>query len=264
MKPLLEVNNLSISLKKQGIPIVEGVSFQVKKGQILGMIGESGSGKSMTCRGILGLLDTHRFSLSGTASFQGQNLFQLTPKEMQMLRGEKITMVMQNPMTAFDPVCKVGRQMLETLHSHRKLSKVSAMKSIKAELERLGLADTQRIMDSYPYELSGGMLQRIMIALALLLSPELIIADEATTALDVRTQGAILEEFSNIREAGITMIIVTHNFGILAKLADEVVVLKDGGIVERGDVFEIFDKPTQGYTKKLLQASNLRKEISNA
>ncbi len=264
MEALLEVKNLSILLKKQRTPIVDGVSFQVDKGQILGVIGESGSGKSMTCRAILGLIDSHRFSVSGTAVFHGNNLLQIPSQALQRLRGQKIAMIMQNPMTAFDPVYKVGAQMLETLRTHLHVSHREALLKIETELKRLGLTDARRIMNSFPYELSGGMLQRIMIALALLLSPELIIADEATTALDVRTQAAILDKFQKIRNAGIAMIVVTHNFGVLAKLADHVVVLKDGAIVERGTVYQIFDAPAQEYTRELLQASNLRKEESHA
>ena len=168
-------------------------------------------------------------------------------------------MIMQNPMTAFDPVTRIGSQMVETLRVHQQVSKEQAAAAITQELTNLGLDGIPRILNSYPHELSGGMLQRIMIALALLLSPELIIADEATTALDVHTQAVILEEFAAIRKAGISMIVVTHNFGVLAKLADDVVVLYDGSVVEHGSVYQIFDTPTQPYTRELLKASNLKR-----
>ena len=259
MEPLLTVNHLSVRLKKKGTSLVNDVSFQANSGQILGIIGESGSGKSMTCRALMGLLDPSRFLISGEALFKGQDLFKLPSKKLRPLRGNHIAMIMQNPMTAFDPVTRIGSQMVETLRAHQQISKEQAIASITQELAKLGLDDVPRILNSYPHELSGGMLQRIMIALALLLSPELIIADEATTALDVHTQAVILEEFTAIRNAGISMIVVTHNFGVLAKLADDVVVLHDGSVVEHGSVYQIFDKPTQPYTQELLQASNLKR-----
>lgn len=259
MEPLLTVNHLSVRLKKKGTSLVNDVSFQANSGQILGIIGESGSGKSMTCRTLMGLLDPSRFLISGEALFKGQDLFKLPSKKLRPLRGNHIAMIMQNPMTAFDPVTRIGSQMVETLRAHQQSSKEQAIASITQELAKLGLDDVPRILNSYPHELSGGMLQRIMIALALLLSPELIIADEATTALDVHTQAVILEEFTAIRNAGISMIVVTHNFGVLAKLADDVVVLHDGSVVEHGSVYQIFDKPTQPYTQELLQASNLKR-----
>lgn len=259
MEPLLTVNHLSVRLKKKGTLLVNDVSFQANSGQILGIIGESGSGKSMICRALMGLLDPSRFLISGDAIFKGQDLFKLPSKKLRLLRGNHIAMIMQNPMTAFDPVTRIGSQMVETLRAHQQISKEQAVTSITQELAKLGLGDVPRILNSYPHELSGGMLQRIMIALALLLSPELIIADEATTALDVHTQAVILEEFTAIRNAGISMIVVTHNFGVLAKLADDVVVLHDGSVVEHGSVYQIFDKPTQPYTQELLQASNLKR-----
>lgn len=259
MQPLLTVNRLSVRLQREKAKLVNEVSFQVNRGQILGLIGESGSGKSMTCRALLGLLDPGRFAVSGEALFRGQDLLRLPPKELQRLRGKHIAMVMQNPMTAFDPVLRIGSQMIETLRIHQPLSKKQAAARISQEFLRLGLKDISRIMNSYPYELSGGMLQRIMIALALLLSPDLIIADEATTALDVRTQAVILNEFAAIRDAGISMIVVTHNFGVLAKLADEVVVLFDGAVVEQGSVYQIFDSPAQSYTQELLRARDLKR-----
>ena len=239
--------------------MVNDVSFQAKSGQILGIIGESGSGKSMTCRALMGLLDNTHFLTSGEAFFKGQDLFKLPSKKLRQLRGNHIAMIMQNPMTAFDPVTRIGSQMVETLRVHQQVSKEQAAAAITQELTNLGLDGIPRILNSYPHELSGGMLQRIMIALALLLSPELIIADEATTALDVHTQAVILEEFAAIRKAGISMIVVTHNFGVLAKLADDVVVLYDDSVVEHGSVYQIFDTPTQPYTRELLKASNLKR-----
>ena len=259
MEPLLTVKHLSVRLKTSRTPLVNDVSFQAKSGQILGIIGESGSGKSMTCRALMGLLDNTHFLTSGEAFFKGQDLFKLPSKKLRQLRGNHIAMIMQNPMTAFDPVTRIGSQMVETLRVHQQVSKEQAAAAITQELTNLGLDGIPRILNSYPHELSGGMLQRIMIALALLLSPELIIADEATTALDVHTQAVILEEFAAIRKAGISMIVVTHNFGVLAKLADDVVVLYDGSVVEHGSVYQIFDTPTQPYTRELLKASNLKR-----
>lgn len=261
MEPLLTVKNLTVRLKKKETSLVNNVSFQVQTGQILGIIGESGSGKSMTCRALTRLLDSERFLVEGKVCFQGCELLRLSQKEMQRLRGEHIAMIMQNPMTAFDPVTRIGNQMIETLRTHQAVSKAQAADAIGQELTKLNLGDIPRILNSYPYELSGGMLQRIMIALALLLSPELIIADEATTALDVRTQAMILNQFAAIRKSGISLLIVTHNFGVLAKLADEVIVLQEGSVVEQGSVYQIFDNPVQPYTQELLRASNLSREV---
>lgn len=261
MEPLLHVRNLSVHLKKKGTPLVSDVSFDVGAGKIIGIIGESGSGKSMTCRALMRLLDSDRYAVSGRAEFQGRDLFQASQRELRRLRGKHIALIMQNPMTAFDPVTRIGDQMIETVRNHHRVSKDQAIEQISDELKRLDMGDVPRILGSYPHELSGGMLQRIMIALALLLSPELIIADEATTALDVHTQSIILNQFSAIRHAGISMIVVTHNFGVLAKLADDVIVLRNGIVVERGSVYQIFDAPAQSYTRELLQASNLKREV---
>ena len=262
MEPLLTVNHLSVRLKKKGTLLVNNVSFQANSGQILGIIGESGSGKSMTCRALMGLLDPSPLSHQWRCHFSKVRIYSSCHrKNCGCCVENHIAMIMQNPMTAFDPVTRIGSQMVETLRAHQQISKEQAVTSITQELAKLGLGDVPRILNSYPHELSGGMLQRIMIALALLLSPELIMADEATTALDVHTQAVILEEFTAIRNAGISMIVVTHNFGVLAKLADDVVVLHDGSVVEHGSVYQIFDKPTQPYTQELLQASNLKRGV---
>jgi len=264
MDNLLEIQNLSISLRQKNSPIVKGISFSIRGGQVLGIIGESGSGKSMTCRAIMSLLDMRRFTISGKVIFHEKNLLAMPDKDVQKLLGTRLAMIMQNPMTAFDPISKIGAQIVETLRIHKRVSKRDAFEIGAHELMKIGFADAYRVMNSYPHELSGGMLQRIMIALSMILSPEIIIADEATTALDVHTQAIILDEFLKMRNSGIALVIVTHNFGVLAKLADNVIVIKDGEVVEEGTVYQIFDSPQHSYTKELLNATVLRRERIHA
>lgn len=258
MRNILKVENLSIRLKK-GPTIVDNVTFKLKKGSILGISGESGSGKTMTSRALLNLLDLDRLEVSGHIIFKGKR-YEYAEWIKNAEERKKMSMVMQNPMTAFDPVSKIGNQMVETLRSHRQISKKEALEISYQKLEEIGFAETKRILDSYPYMLSGGMLQRIMIALALLSDSEVLIADEATTALDVCTQAIILERFKRIRNQGISIMLITHDFGVLAQLADDAIILNKGRVVERGNIYRMFDAPQSRYTKELLTASFLRRE----
>lgn len=260
MKSIIQVRNLNVSLKKQNKEIIHNISFDVPKGKVLGIIGESGSGKTMTCRSMMHLLDQSIFNTSGEIIYQGRNILSLSDKEMQRIRGKEIAMIMQNPMTAFNPVTKLGSQLIETIKKHRKIMTAQAKEEIKSYLKRFHFDDTNRILKSYPSELSGGMLQRIMIALTLMLEPKLIIADESTTALDALTQALVLEKFEEFKNTDITLVVITHDFGVLAKLADEVIVLKDGNIVEKGTIYDIYNNPKQDYTKELLTACALKKE----
>ena len=258
MNPLLEIKNLKIIHRKYKKTLIDNINFGLNDSEILGIIGESGSGKTLTCRSVLNLLDRKAFDVSGEILFENQNLLSLSDKSLNAVRGKKIALIMQNPMSAFDPMSKIGKQILETLKLHQNASKKHLMASIEENLTKFGLSETERILNSFPSQLSGGMLQRLMVILALMLSPEIIIADETTTALDIKTQSIVLEQFIKIKESGISLIVITHDFRVIAKLADNVIVMKDGIIIEKGTVFEIFNSPKTDYTKNLLQASILK------
>lgn len=257
-KTILQVQDLSVR-HKEGPMLVKNSSFELENGQCLGLIGESGSGKSMTCKAILGLLPKKAFDISGRVMFQGGNLLDKPQAEMNRIRGHRITMVMQNPMTAFNPAFKVGNQVVETLCTHLPVKKRTAYQMAVTQLKEMNLPRAEELMNSYPHTLSGGMLQRVMIALALMVEPELLIADEATTALDVSTQAIILEEFKQIKASGISLLLVTHDFGVAAELADKIVVMKDGSIMEQGETRHLLLNPQEKYTKDLIDASFLQK-----
>mgnify|MGYP002550997114 CR=1 FL=1 len=255
---ILQVQKLSIRHNK-GALLVKDSSFELESRQCLGLIGESGSGKSMTCKAILGLLSPKTFDVSGQILFHGDNLLERPQAELNRIRGRRITMVMQNPMTAFNPAFKVGNQVVETLCTHLSIRKREAYQMAVEQLQEMNLPRAETLMNSYPHTLSGGMLQRVMIALALIVKPELIIADEATTALDVSTQAIILDEFKQIKATGISLLLVTHDFGVVAELADKVLVMKAGTIIERGETQSLLLNPQEKYTKELIEASFLRR-----
>lgn len=264
MNNILEIRDLKIKLLGDKNSIVKNVSFDVGKGKVLGIIGESGSGKTLTCKAIMGLLNQKRFSVSGSIELNGNDMLQMNEREVRAIIGRDISMIMQNPMTAFDPMMKIGSQIVSTIKAHTSLSKKQAYAMGIKELEKMNLNRVPEIMNSYPHTLSGGMLQRIMIAIALMLRPSIIIADEATTALDVRTQSIILDEFKKMRDRGIGLIVVTHDFGVIAKIADDVIVMKDGEVIEGGTVHQMFYNPKAGYTKELLDARILVDEVNYA
>ena len=261
MKHILEVKNLTVTLAGSKTPLVKDVSFGVHRGRVLGIIGESGCGKTLTCKAIMRLLSQKVFEVGGGIRFQGSDLIK-TGKEKGAEIGKDISLIMQNPMTAFDPMSRIGHQMVETVRAHSSVSKKQAYEMGVLALKKMNLKKAGDIMHSYPYMLSGGMLQRVMIAISLMLEPSLVIADEATTALDVNTQAIVLDEFKRMRDAGIALIIVTHDFGVIARLADHVVVMQNGHIVEQGDVYGIFKAPKAAHTKALLDARMLVKEVT--
>ena len=258
MNTLLQVRNLSVIHRKTKQKLVNNVNFSLHKSEILGIIGESGSGKTLTCRCILDLLSKKTFDISGEIIFENKNIISLPEEKLNLIRGNKIALIMQNPIVAFDPMTRIGKQMIESIQIHKNLHKNEILSMLEKMLIEFGMKDVHRIFRSFPSQLSGGMLQRLMIILALSLSPDIIIADEATTALDIKTQSTVLDEFKKIKEMGISLIIVTHDFGVIAKLADNVVVMKDGNFIESGTVYDIFDSPKNSYTKELL-LSNLLK-----
>ncbi|MCG8403492.1 MAG: ABC transporter ATP-binding protein [Firmicutes bacterium] len=264
MHNILEVKNLNIKLLKNQKHLVRDVSFAVGKGKVLGIIGESGSGKTLTCKSMMKLLNEKVFAISGKVELMGADILGMSEKQSRNVMGKDISMIMQNPMTAFDPMMKIGRHMVDTIRAHTPLSKKQAYAMGLAALDKMNLNRAAGIMNSHPHTLSGGMLQRVMIAIALMLKPAVIIADEATTALDVNNQAIILNECQKMRDSGIGLLVITHDFGVLAKLADDVLVMKDGQIIESGTVHQVFYNPRTEYTKELLRARFLAHEVGYA
>ncbi|MBP1905518.1 peptide/nickel transport system ATP-binding protein [Paenibacillus turicensis] len=258
MDSILQVKNLTVSFqgREQEIEAVRGVSFEVKRGETLGIVGESGSGKSVTARSIMRLLPSPpSFMKDGEVIFLGQDLAQYSEKEMEAIRGKDMGMIFQDPMTSLNPTIKIGKQIAESLIKHQKLSKKEAKKEAIEMLKLVGIRDSERRFEQYPHEFSGGMRQRVMIAIALACRPALLIADEPTTALDVTVQAQILNLMKNIQERfGTSIILITHDLGVVAGMCDQVLVMKDGVIVERGSTNEIFENPQHPYTLKLLHA----------
>lgn len=251
---LLDVQNLTVDVKERyGYrSIIRNVSFKLKKNTCLGILGESGSGKSMTTKAIMGLLE-EPFKVGGKAYFKGQDLISMSADEKADLRGKALCMILQNPMTAFNPLYTIGNQMLETLILHLSLSKKEAKQLAIEALESVHLHDGEGILKKYPHELSGGMLQRIMIALTIAVKPEMVIADEPTTAIDCINQIQIIKEFKRLRiEQKTAMIFITHDLSVLAELADEVIVMHQGTVVECGNVREVITQPKNDYTKYLI------------
>jgi oligopeptide transport system ATP-binding protein len=235
---------------------VDGVSFAVRRSRTLGVVGESGSGKTVANLSILRLVpEPPGRIVSGSIRFDGRDLLALPAREMRRIRGGRISMIFQDPMTSLNPYLKLGRQLTEVLELHERLGRHEARRRAVEMLERVGIADAARRFDGYPHELSGGMRQRAMIAMALLCRPQVLIADEPTTALDVTVQAQILELLRELRdELGTAIILVTHDLGVVAGIADEVVVLYAGRIVEQGPTAEIFAAPRHPYTIGLLRS----------
>jgi oligopeptide transport system ATP-binding protein len=256
MEKLLEVKNLEVSFQTYGgeVQAVRGVSFHLNKGETLAIVGESGSGKSVTSQTIMRLIPTPPGKIkNGQIIFNGEDLVKKTDKEMEQIRGKDIGVIFQDPMTSLNPTMKVGRQIMEVLIKHQKMS-TSAAKERAIELLRLvGIPMPERRVNQYPHEFSGGMRQRAMIAVALASNPKLLIADEPTTALDVTIQAQILELMKDIQEKmGTSIIFITHDLGVVANVADRVAVMYAGKIVEMGTVDEIFYDPRHPYTWGLL------------
>ncbi|WP_019120355.1 ABC transporter ATP-binding protein [Brevibacillus massiliensis] len=252
---LLEVKNLHTHFKtEEGIvPSVNGVSFSVSRGETLAIVGESGCGKSVTSLSIMGLISPPGEIARGEILFEGQNLATLSQKAMRRLRGNKISMIFQEPMTSLNPVFTIGNQIGEVFRQHQRLSKQQARERSVEMLERVGIPRPEKIVDSFPHQLSGGMRQRVMIAMALACHPALLIADEPTTALDVTIQAQILELMKQLnKERDTGVILITHDLGVVAEMADRVAVMYAGEIVEEADVFELFARPKHPYTKGLL------------
>lgn len=256
----VEVKHLKVWDANTDKVIIHNSSFQVKQGSCLAIVGESGSGKSVTCRSIM-RMNKPWIRQSGTILFQGEDLNQLSEQEMRRRRGKNICMILQNGMSAFDPSSVIGVHIRETLQTHFDWNNRDSERKIISAMESVMLKHPQEILNQYPHQLSGGMLQRIMIALALVLEPDLIIADEPTTALDTISQYEVVEQLIQLRERmGCSMLFISHDLGVVQKIGDEVMVMKDGAIVESGDIRSVFTKPKHAYTQYLVST---RLELSN-
>jgi oligopeptide transport system ATP-binding protein len=253
---VLEVRNLRTSFRTddQLVRAVDGVSFSVRRGETLGIVGESGSGKSVACLSALRLVPRPpAFHPSGEIRYRGRDLLALPEWEMERLRGDRLAMIFQDPMTSLNPYLTVARQLTEVLEVHQRATPAAARQGAVAMLERVGISDPDRRIDQYPHQFSGGMRQRVMIAMALLCEPEVLFADEPTTALDVTIQAQILDLIASLqRSLGTAVVLVTHDLGVVAGTTDRVAVMYAGKIVEEGTTAEVFARPLHPYTRGLL------------
>ena len=255
MSAILKVENLNVTLhhRRASKKLVENVSFEVRPGECLGILGESGSGKSMTVKSVLGLLDKN-FQVSGSAIFDGQDLLKESKEELRRLRGSRITMVLQNPMTCFDPLYRIGNQMAETFATHTSWNVQEIRSRCLEILDQMRIRNGEEVLEKYPHQLSGGMLQRIMIGIAMALQPELLIADEPTTAIDAITQYEILEEFIRIKKQKNTaMLFITHDLGAISRVADRILVMNSGHVVDSGSFDHILKHADDPYTRMLVE-----------
>ncbi|CAN2041166.1 dipeptide ABC transporter ATP binding subunit DppD [Candidatus Magnetomoraceae bacterium gMMP-15] len=252
---LLDIKNLSVTYDTDEgkFKAVDNVSFSIKTGEIMGMVGESGSGKSVTALSIMRLLPPGCIE-SGTVLFHGENIFDLEPSQYRKIRGKKISMIFQEPTSALSPLHGIGTQLVETIRLHNKINKKEAWNIAEKWLARVGIADASERMYAYPFQISGGMQQRVMIAMALILSPELIIADEPTTALDVTIQAQIFELILKMKTQNTSLLLITHDMGVIWEMCDRMVVMYGGRIVEQGPVKKVFSCPAHPYTKGLLDS----------
>lgn len=256
MREVLQYHQVEVTY--QGRAVIRNVSFTLHAGEILGVVGQSGCGKSTLLRAAMGLLGPGGRVSGGEIRLEGENLLERTPQEMEPLRGAKLGLLMQNPQGVFCPVRTLGSQMVETLRAHQAVSKAQAREKALELMDKLGLPDGARIWNSYPFQLSGGMLQRVAMALAMLLEPTVLLADEPTSALDCVAQKQVLMHLGKLREMYHTaMVVVSHDMGVVSALADSVLVLHQGTPVEYGPAQEVLRRPQHPYTRQLLGASQM-------
>ena len=249
---ILELKNVVVNDPRSNEVIVHGSSFIVRKNTCLSIVGESGSGKSMTTKAILGLTNPW-LKISGTAKYKGKNLIGLKQSELRKIRGKNICMIPQDAMTSFDPLYTIGYQMIETFVENLGISKEESKKLAIESLDKMLINNPEEVIKKYPHQLSGGMLQRCMIAIAIAMKPDIIIADEPTTALDSINQREVVEEFKRLRDVtGTSLIFISHDLGVVQSLADDILVMKNGECVEYGTAKKIFEKPHHEYTKYLI------------
>ncbi|HVG47834.1 MAG TPA: ABC transporter ATP-binding protein [Rubellimicrobium sp.] len=257
MSPLLDVRNLRVTFATDGGPVtaVHDVSFAVQPGEVLAIVGESGSGKSVSLLSVLGLVDGRRTVVEGQARFRGADLLRLPEREMRRIRGRDVALISQDPMTALTPVHRIGDQIAEQIRAHERISRHAARDRAVALLRDVNIPMPERAVDRYPHELSGGMRQRAVIAMALSCNPALLIADEPTTALDTTVQAQVLDLLRRLSvQHGSSVVLITHDMGVVAEMATRVAVMYAGRIVETGTVAELFDDPWHPYTWGLLDS----------
>lgn len=257
MDKLLEVKDLKVSFFTHAgeVKAVGGISYEINHGEIMGIVGESGSGKSVEAYTIIGLLQSPGKVVGGEILFDGENVLEYTPEQMEDFRGNKVSMIFQNPMTCLNPVYSIGNQLSEAILCHQKVEKKEAWDKSIEMLKLVGINNPEKRMKQYPHELSGGMRQRVMIAMGLICDPKLLIADEPTTALDVTIQAQILELIKKLQEERkMSVIFITHNLGVVAEVCDKVSVMYAGKIVEQGSVDDIFYNPSHPYTLGLMRS----------
>ncbi len=251
----LKVIDLEVEFQvdKKSVKPIENISFEMNKGEVLGMVGETGSGKSLTAHAIMGLSSLVGGKIGGSVKFEGRDLLSISEKEMQLIRGAQIAFIPQNPMTSLDPVYRVGDQIVEGLFKHVKISKREAKQQVLDLMEKLRIPKPDRVFQQYPHQLSGGLKQRIVIAMGLCTHPRLLIADEPTTALDVTVQAQIMRLFREMTvDRGIGLFLITHDLGVIAQVCDKVAVMYAGNMVEFGRIETVFNTPRHPYTKALL------------
>ncbi len=255
MAPLLSVSDLSVTFDtdRGTVTALDGFDVDVRRGETVCLVGESGSGKTVACESFTRLVPSPPAKLDGTIRFDGQDLLAASERELRSVRGDRIAHVFQNPQGALDPVYTVGQQLVESIRIHRDVSRSDARRRAVRLLDRVGIPNPAERVDEYPHEFSGGMKQRAVIAMALASDPDVLVADEPTTAVDVTTQAGILRLLQDLQdEHGMAIVFVTHDLGVVAQIADRVVVLYAGKVMERGDVVDIFDRPAHPYTRALL------------
>lgn len=256
-KKLLEVKDLRVSFFTPvgEVKAVNGISYDLDYGEVMGIVGESGSGKSVEAYSIMGLLQAPGRVIGGSITFEGQDVLAMNKKEKREFRGTQVSMIFQNPMTCLNPVYTIGQQLSEALLVHKKMKKQEALEQVKEILTLVGITNVEQRVNQYPHELSGGMRQRVMIAMGLICRPKVLIADEPTTALDVTIQAQILELMKDIQhKTGMAIIFITHNLGVVAEICDKVCVMYAGHIVEKADVRDLFYSPAHPYTRGLLRS----------
>ena len=261
---LLNIDKLSVVFhdRETAFEAVDDVSLQVDKGEIVGIVGESGSGKSMTAHALMGLIKRSDVQVSGKAEFDGVDLLKLSREELRGYQGEELSIIFQEPMTSLNPTMKIGKQVEESLRIHTDLSREERKARALEAMELAELDDPESLYDKYPHQLSGGMRQRVMIASAIVLRPQLLIADEPTTALDVTIQAEILNTLKEInRKEGTSILFISHDLGVVRHLCQRVVVMQKGCIVEEGPVDQVFFHPQQEYTKRLIASRPTRKKL---
>jgi peptide/nickel transport system ATP-binding protein len=257
VEPVLTVRNLKVAFpqRRMTLTAVDGVSFDIAAGEVLGVVGESGAGKSLTGAAIIGLIEPPGRIVAGEVRLHGRRIDNLAPEEMRKLRGRRIGMVFQDPLTSLNPLYRVGDQLIETICTHLSLSEAQARERAIALLQEVGIQGARARIDSYPHQFSGGMRQRVVVALALCAEPDLVIADEPTTALDVSIQAQIIALLKRLcRERGTAVMLITHDMGVIAETADRVAVMYAGRIVEIGPVRDVVKRPRHPYTQGLMGA----------